>query len=411
LSQEETMKLVGQFVDKISTPFANTVKGFKSGGDTMVDTHKKGMVHAREHAKAVRELYEQMRKAKETAIEVMKPAFEAIGVTAFSVAGAIAAVTSAVKSFGQTGQTLSFVNRQSGFMVGTIRALGDAGERFGVSQEAMNAGLVKFGVFMDQNARRAPDALNAWNQMPGAWQRIGKSLVGLNKEAQLDKVLNFIPSMKYMDQRRKLLAIMGLPEDWANLTKEESIKIRAAGDEYNRQHPLALENAAKTKEAWDSVASSMKGIREDMGAAFGPDVVRGFKAIHEFLDDKATIGAIGHEFEQIATSVRATAVEIRDIIGYAKSFNDWRLGVNKKPDEKSEVVPPINRWWNNLGVKDAITQGFLEALRQQNATGTYSPMSFHPGGGGSVGGGYFGSKDYPAVGGNAGNTDQRRRHP
>jgi hypothetical protein len=138
-----------------------------------------------------------------------------------------------------------------------------------------------------------------------------------------------------------------------------------------------------------------------MGAAFGPEAVKGFKAIHEFLDDKATIGVIGHEFQQIARSVRDTAAEIAEIIGYAKSFNEWWLGTNKKPEEKSEVVPPMNRWWNNLGVKDAITQGFLEALRQ-NSAGTYTPMAFHPGGGSSRGGGYFGSKDYPAVGGNAG---------
>jgi hypothetical protein len=369
--------------------------------DTFAAVHKTGAQQAREHAKAYRELHESIRKIKDTATDVVQPGLAALGVTAFSIAGAIAAVTSAVKSFGQAGETLTFVNRQSGLTIGMIRALDDAGERFGVMQEAMNAGLEKFGAFMDQNARRAPDALNAWNQMPGAWARIGKSLVGLNRDAQINKVLDFIPSMKYIDQKRKLLAILGLPEDWANLTKEASIKIREAGREFDKMHPAAIENALKTKEAWDAMASSFKGIRDDMGAAFGPEAVKGFKAIHEFLDDKATIGVIGHEFQQIARSVRDTAAEIAEIIGYAKSFNEWWLGTNKKPEEKSEVVPPMNRWWNNLGVKDAITQGFLEALRQ-NSAGTYTPMAFHPGGGSSRGGGYFGSKDYPAVGGNAG---------
>ena len=73
----------------------------------------------------------------------------------------------------------------------------------------------------------------------------------------------------------------------------------------------------------------VKGIRDDMGAAFGPEAVKGFRAIHEFLDDKATIGVISHEFQQIARSVRDTAAEIAEIIGYAKSFNEWWLGTNK----------------------------------------------------------------------------------
>lgn len=142
--------------------------------DTFAAVHKTGAQQAREHAKAYRELHESIRKIKDTATDVVQPGLAALGVTAFSIAGAIAAVTSAVKSFGQAGETLTFVNRQSGLTIGMIRALDDAGERFGVTQEAMNAGLEKFGAFMDQNARRAPDALNAWNQMPGAWARIGK---------------------------------------------------------------------------------------------------------------------------------------------------------------------------------------------------------------------------------------------
>lgn len=434
VTEAEVLTLVAQVKDLTSGPVREMTKALRQLTGVAKETHEGGREVAEKHTKAYTELGKQMGQVTRTAVDVLQPGLAMLGVEAFTVTGAILAVTSAVKNFGEAGETLAFTARKSGATIGMIRALGDAGERFGVSQETMNAGLSKFGAFMDQNARRAPDALNAWNAMPGAWARIGKSLIGLNRDAQINKVLDFIPSMKFMDQRRKLLNMLGLPEDWANLTKEESQKIRAAGREFNRLHPMAIENAMKAKEAWDAIASSLKGIRDDMGAAFGPSVVEGIKALHEFFDDKSTIDAFKASFGTVADIIHkafvSTKKDIEDITavlkfiekisdkfekffsggsGYkANPFADLLRGKMPEKNLVPEGSPldlsdpkkakePIKE-----GTKEGVKEGLKEFQDNLKAgNNSYVPMAYHPGGGG-LGGGMFGSKEFPAVGGEAG---------
>src|ERR1700694_2938501 len=228
MSQEETMRLVAELLDKTSGPLKDIQKSLKATSDVAKSLHSGGTVQAREHAKAYKELHDSIRKIQDPALDVVSPGMAALGVTSLTVAGAIAAVTSAVRAFGDAGQTLTFLNRQSGVSISMLRGLAEAGKAFGISAETTNAGMAKFSEFMDQTQRRAPDALNAWNQMPGLWQRLGKSLIGLNRDAQVNRVLDFLPSVKYEDQRRKALRIIGMPEDWANLTRDEIEKMRAA---------------------------------------------------------------------------------------------------------------------------------------------------------------------------------------
>jgi hypothetical protein len=428
---DDTMRLVYEVVAK-SDSLKDLMKALKQTADTAKAVHGSGAAQAREHAKAYRELHEQIRKIKDTAIDVVQPGMAALGVTAFSVAGAIAAVASAVKGFGDAGQALTFISRQSGITIAMIRGLADAGQAYGVTQEQTNAGLAKFGAFMDQNARRAPDALNAWNQMPGAWQRIGRSLVGLNRDAQVNKVLDFIPSVKYMDQRRKLLQIMGLPEDWANLTREEIAKMRAASEEVNRLHPFALENAVKAKAAWEAMASSLRGIRDDMGAAFGPNVVRGVEAVQSFLDDKDHVDEMRQAFatmgDTIGKVVTTLAQDLKDIEsayawfktpggpalpqGFVDSLTGKSKSPNLRPHSDSTPFGPVAPSDIEKNVRKPITEGVIEGLKQffdsknVNPKMGYKPISFDPDWGGGLGGGsrggYFGSRDYPALDPNTG---------
>src|SRR5665811_1121448 len=157
MSEEDTMRLVAELLDKTSGPLKDIQKSLKATSDIAKGLHSGGASQAREHARAYKDLHDSIVRIKNTAIDVVQPGLSALGITAFSLAGAIAAVTSAVKNLGDTGQTLTFINRQSGVTIGMIRALSAAGQAYGVTQEATNAGLAKFGAFMDQNARRAPD--------------------------------------------------------------------------------------------------------------------------------------------------------------------------------------------------------------------------------------------------------------
>src|ERR1700681_825435 len=121
MSQEETMRLVAELLDRTSGPLKDIQKSLKATADAAKGLHVSGSAQAREHAKAYKELHDSIRKIKDTALDVVQPGMAALGITSLSVAGAIAAVTAAVKISGEAGQVLDSPARRSGALTGTIR--------------------------------------------------------------------------------------------------------------------------------------------------------------------------------------------------------------------------------------------------------------------------------------------------
>jgi hypothetical protein len=195
-----------------------------------------------------------------------------------------------------------------------------------------------------------------------------------------------------------------------------------------------MENAEKANEAWGAIASSLRGIRDDMGAAFGPNVVHGVEAIQDFLDDKENIeafktglGTISDAFAKAFENTKRDIEDIKAIYNWIKSLGgpglpqglvDSLSGKTRAPNlrpraEGSPLGPlsPTSPSDVDKTIRKPVTDGVVEGLKQFfdskniNPKSGYKPISFDPdggsgfGGGGSRGGGYFGSKEFPAVGG------------
>lgn len=441
MSEQETLRLIAEVVDKYSGPLKQMQNSLDNLASKTKGVHADGVSQTSKHSKAYADLGEQMRSVKTTGLDVLRPALSSVGIEALTVAGAIATIGRAVKNYGEAGQALEFTRRNSGLAAGTIRSLAEAGERLGISTSETNASLATFGARMDALQRRAPAALQAYNELPGLWQKIGRSLQGLNREQQLEKIFKFVPTVKYADQRRRVLSFYGLPEDWASLTEEEIVKLRAKGDDFNKAHPMALQNAAASKAAWDDIGSAVRGIRDDMGAAFGPSVVAGIRQLQTFLENKKNLDAFAERMGNAATSVGDIVrgyqnLEIilnHDVFGKkslkdeiddnpnakARTFKqrfapfdgqdtpDTRsLGDALKSSTESGVFDGLTRWYNGLS-------GSPEA---KAFAGGYTPMAYHPSGGGGGKGAAFGSKDYPALDpsnpmGSGGSRGDRNNNP
>lgn len=335
--QQDQMTLVAKLVDQVSDKLKEINKAMLATEAASRKAHKGGAEAAEKHRKSIELLAKSFEQVKEASIEIIKPGFGAMGIAAFSLAGAIGAVVDAVKDLGEQGQALEKVTRRSGLMADKIRELQGIGQRWNISMEQTNAGLAQFGDFMAQTERRAPAAMRTWMQMPGLWEKLGQSLQGLTKQQQLDKALDFVTGrVKNIDQKRRILQLLGLPEDYAYLTKQELDKARHEEEKWVAAHPFATKTAEQADEAFTALKRGFQGLRDSLGAAFGPSVVHGVEAINHFLENPKNVNAITGAFKTLGE-------ELHHIIeGFAAFDEWWKKHTEIGKDEKTglPVIPP-----------------------------------------------------------------------
>lgn len=432
MSEQETMRLVAEVVDRYSGPLKSMMDALKKIGDGSKKVHDEGRKHVSEHHKAYHELREQMAKVKETTTDVLRPAFNALGLSALSVAGGIAAISEAVKGFGEYGEKLEFAHRASGLLMNSVRGLAEANQKYGVSTDDTIKSLEQFGAHMDELHRRSPAYINAWKALgANAWRDIGSPLLQLdgNREEQLRRAMETIPRIRDVDQRKRVLGLLGLPENWAYLTDKEMQEMRRKSDEFNRRFPFNAQAAHEAKEAWDELLSTFRGLKDEMSSASAPGITSGLKSIQDFIHDPDVraiwddINAGAKKLEEtfgkwgINPSLKSDLKDIKTIIDGIKWLFDskGKLSPGSVKESMQDRLKPFGlgsalddkktQESVRKGVADGLTDYFRTWNDAQKLQGGYTPMAFHPGGSagrGSARGGYFGSKEYPAVDTNGG---------
>lgn len=369
--QDDTMRLAAEVVDKWSGPLREMNKAFRQVRDTIKGTHSDSTKAVKENEKAYRELHQTISRVRNNVAGSLTPALTEVGITAISVGGSIAAVVSAVKDLGDTSRTLTYLNRQSEISVTQLRAIDEMAERIGVSAPTMNAGLARFGDFMAANARNAPQALAVWNQMPGSFQAIGQSLKGLSRGEQLNKVLEFTAhSRAPIDQKRKLLAMMGLPEDLANASSELLAEYRR-GMQHVLDHPIDVAKGLRSKAAFEELRAAIRGLKDDLGGEFAPGLTEMIKELNTFLGKKETIAFISAEFKSVVQSIREIVDGVRKIkngespvsITAVPGGRADQLGKFLK--EPFDPMSPLKRWWHGSMNSEYPAGGKLQPLTME----------------------------------------------
>lgn len=425
MSEQETMRLVAEVVDKYSGPLKNMMEQLKKIGEGSKKVHSEGKKHVDDHHKSYHELREQMKKVKETTTDSLRPAFNALGISVLSVSAAIASVSESVKSFGEYGEKLEFAHRASGLLQGSVRGLAEANQKYGVSTEDTIKSLEQFGAHMDELHRKSPAYINAWKALGGnAWNEIGSPLAKLDgrREEQLKKAMEIVPKIRDVDQRRRVLALLGLPENWAYLTDHEMQEMQKKASDFNKRFPFSAENAHAAKEAWDELLSTFRGLRDEMAGEFAPGFTSGLKGLNEILHSeewksfKTNVQEIGKWFS--SWNIGSLKTDLKDIQWFLEKYGQLRDFLKKdhslfpaKPSSGTSDSQENQKTQENIkeGTRKGLEE-FFQSLKMQQQSGMYMPMAYHPGGGsigGSGGGGSapkFGSSEFPLVGGGGGNT-------
>jgi hypothetical protein len=301
------MRLVASVVDAYSGPLKNMRKAFQDLQANINGTHKDGIAISKDHARAYSDLQRNVDKVRQNLSGAFTPALAAVGITALSTSGAIAAVAEAVKSLGEKSQSLKFLSRQTQLSTDTLRTWEGMAERVGSSAEAMDAGVAKFGDTMAAAGRGFLVPLQPLLNIHGAFEAVFGSVQRLQsetREGQLNDVFNFLGKNYSVGQKRSVLAALGLPENFANASIDELRDARAKLEQWVRDHPIDLTKGAKAKEAFDEMRESLKGLKDDLGDTFGGPVARVVKdfasGIHamagDFRDLSKWIGEWGDRF-------------------------------------------------------------------------------------------------------------------
>lgn len=387
MSEQETLKMAAEIVDKWSGPLKKMTEALKKFHAEGKEFNDRGAERTERHAQSYELLRRQIGYMKTKGIDIAAPALGEMGITILGVSGSLAAMGAALvkstKDWANWGQVLTFANRESGLHVDTLRGLAEANQRFGVSQDATVKSLDEFGDHMNQLARRSPIYLNEWKKYPKLWNELGQQLMsgGLSREQQLRKTMEFIPTIRDVDQRKRVLALLGLPENWATLTEHEMRDMERRAAQFTRAHPFDAQSANRMKAAIENVKTSVDGLETDLGNTFGP---AGLALMNAFTD---SINKVDGAIKTVIHDLREFERWERQL---GKTAGDW-LGAHVGGPVGKFVHSERDRFLNWLhgdkekskdavkeGVKEGMTDFYNQMTDAQRLAGGYQPMAYHP---------------------------------
>jgi hypothetical protein len=320
MSQDETLRLVAEVVNKWSGPLRKMQEDLRALGGETKKIHADGVAHAKLHGEAFERLKKATDGARDAITEGMKPAMGALGISALTVAGAIAAVTEAVKDFASATPKLVYLARETRMTVDHLRVLEALGERVGSSSEAMASGLGQFAEHMAKLRRGAPAELNAWRDMGPAVESFGLSLRRLSADQQVERTLKFLGTIRDQDHKRRFLGFLGLPRELANLTGSE---LRDAIADISRHigsiGPEAQKRALQAKDAFDRIRESAGRLKDELAIELAPAVTKAADGITKFLQGPKTKSELLDALKEIKTTIDAIATGA----GVVKNAIEW----------------------------------------------------------------------------------------
>jgi Phage tail lysozyme len=346
-TEQDVMRLVAEVVDKFSGPMKQMRRAMSDMADGTKTAHGEAAKAAREHAKHLKELHERFAKVRETAVDLVTPAFAAVGIAGLSATEAIKSLVEQSRKFAETGRMLEMVGNRSGMSAAKIRELDEVAAQAGISVEDMNKGLSEMGEFLDLTSKNMPEALAKWNTMPLALQKIGKAMVGASRDQAAQMAIGFLPKMTDKGQRRQFLALLGLPEDFASFSNKQLAEIFESASKWTVKHPFSAEEAERADAAWRKLGSTFRGIQVDLQNMTAPSITEGVDTIRKFLDDPSTVKGVADEIKTEIDDVKSLYTLLRGSYDLAQKLNPFSKGNTGTPEDKPNVFSPLN-WGYDL---------------------------------------------------------------
>jgi hypothetical protein len=291
MSEDQTMRLVAELLDKTSGPLKDIQRSLKQTADIAKSMHGGGIVSTREHNKQYKEMRERVMALKEGVAGSLVPAMAVLGVTAYGTGEAIAAIAEKLKKAGESYNVLNDAARRGHVSVGYLTAMTVALERLGVAPDKARDSIASMGTHLSRIARGSVPELNALTKTFGNFvPTIKNALKGTTTIEQqitaLTKLASEHPEVP-IDKWVEFYQAIGGPAELATGKANEVTDAIKKGFEYLDKHPPNMAVYGELDKAFAHLRETQSGFGESIVNTFGD---KGAKSVNLFADALDSVG-------------------------------------------------------------------------------------------------------------------------
>jgi hypothetical protein len=275
MSQEDAMVLAARIKDEFSGPVRDMTKAWNQFTDILKHGQAEGAKGAKEHGKQVGELRDKFKEMRREVVEGIKPAFEELGISMFTVGGAMAGVVATLKQAADQFGVLQDASRRAGASVDYLQSTAmTLSNLTGTSTAEATQDLATFAEHLARMARGRSDTVNAWRSTyAGLWESLGNQLKGLSLPEAMQRTMEFFDKHPEIaiDKRRDILGLEGLPAGLATKSLKEFNEETARNNKLLSDHPYDAKAAERLDDAFKEMRRTIFGLGQEMVHVFGAD--------------------------------------------------------------------------------------------------------------------------------------------
>ena len=353
---DERLRLVAEVQDQFTGPLSKMETALRR-------TASAGSKTAKDMAKDFEGFHGTLGKATSTLQGMLSP-LQSLGVAGLGAGLGLSGIATALRSFSSGTQQLSILSKESGLAVDQLRALGQLGDRFGVSAETMNSGVIHLSEGM--------------RKLKMGYGELQTSLLALNKgdfaeklfnakdmQAALDAAMEELSKEKDSYKRRQLAEVIFGTKDFGVIAGQVAGKYREVMQEIIASQGVMTKETEKAAAEFEKNMSRMGSAAERLKLnTLGP-LLKGLNTIVESGDRAGIRG-------------NAEAMD-RDLNTRLTDATKRRAGLD--PTKDADAIKSLDKEIRIL----------TDAIRRSNDGAGPSvvsaiPMSFSGGGAGGGGG-------------------------
>jgi hypothetical protein len=350
-SQEETMRLVAELLDKTSGPLKDIQKSLRDTAAVAKKMQGEGTQGAKDHAKAYSGLHESIEKTRREVSGAFTPAMAALGLTTYGAGEAIGAVIEKLKGLSEQYVVMRNATRRTDASADFLQATANGIERLtGQAPEEAIQNLAAMRDHLNQLSRLRPDEMNRWKDAyTGLYESLGKQLVGKTLPEQVEELFAWFDAHQdvAIDKKRNILSMLGMDPNLATAKLNEVKAALKPAFDFQKDHPFETDIAEKLHDSFDDLRESIAGVAWEMNHAFGDEGAQKIKTLAATIKD----ASIAFRELMIIGSWKPFAGESLDVL--KKRLLDAQGGNSKRwpcPDHlRVARLELVGRFWHRLG--------------------------------------------------------------
>jgi hypothetical protein len=365
MSQEDTLRLAAEVVDKFSGPLREMTKSVHAFQDMMKGAHTEGSKGAKEQAKQQLELHDAFEKTARSVQGFVTPSMTALGLSVGGAGAAIGALIGKLRESSDSFYKIQDAMARTGQTAPQLDALVQTMGRFGINADAAREHASKLGDTIAQLHRQFSPTVAAlestFTDLHPLIDRIAqaKSIEEGNRifwEYYWSSAVQAAP----VDKRRKLLTAVDQDPMFATVNKKQFEEIQAEEKARVAANPdLTMAQIEKLRKAFEALDATIDNIWRAMKRTFA--------------DDGPTW------IDTLSESIKRNVEDVKVMIQDWKDFASWVDNVRKKyglvaPDQNGEEDHP------GTAAKPLMEPRADKYSPASRFAGGYMPMSFTTGG-------------------------------